>query len=129
MTGLAARLRACSRAATRASDVRRYISVWWEESSLYGGPVLVVPWVAVWESGQRLIFVVGLVRLIRFPEMVAKTLDADAFNTSTDDRCVKVPSRSLTDRGQCVPFEAHLHSFYGSAWLFLSPTLAIYCFA
>lgn len=77
--------------------------------------MLVVPWVAVWESGQRLIFVVGLVRLIRFPEMVTKTLDADAFNTSTDDRCVKVPSRSLTDRGQCVPFEAHLHSFSGSA--------------
>lgn len=91
--------------------------------------MLVVPWVAVWESGQRLIFVVGLVRLIRFPEMVAKTLDADAFNTSTDDRCVKVPSRSLTDGGNVSHSRPTCIRSLGVPWLFVSPTLAIYCFA
>lgn len=55
---------------------------------------------------------VGPVHSICFPGTVARTLDAMGSNTSTDDRCVKVPSRSMVGADA---FEAHQPWFAASA--------------
>jgi hypothetical protein len=57
---------------------------------------------AVWGSGRRCSSLAGLVHLIRFPETVARTLDASSRKPITDDATCCEVAQAESDRGRCV---------------------------